>query len=179
MNAWRCHPASSLRESTMPDLTVFLKRSELEASSYPLRQAARVSWRTVAAPAALMISMLMVACGPADDGRTAGQKLDSAIAKTEQKSGELADDAKQAADKAAQTIARTTKDIGITSEINAGLARDETLSALSINVDTSDGHVLLKGNAPTAQARERAETIAKAVDGVSRVDNQLQIKTVN
>lgn len=133
---------------------------------------------SVAAPL-LALSALLVACSPADDSRTAGQKLDAAIAKTEQKSGELAVDAKQAADKAAQVVARTSRDIAITAEINAALARDEALSALSINVDTGDGKVLLKGTAPSDADRERAGTIAKAVDGVVGVDNQLQIKTVN
>ncbi|MET0517392.1 MAG: BON domain-containing protein, partial [Burkholderiaceae bacterium] len=55
------------------------------------------------------------------------------------------------------------------------LAKDSELSALSINVDTRDGRVALKGKAPTLAARDRATQLASAVKGVVSVDNQLVI----
>jgi osmotically-inducible protein OsmY len=66
-------------------------------------------------------------------------------------------------------------DAGITAQINASLAKDPDLSAAKINVDTVNGRVTLNGPAPSTVARERAETIAKAVSGVTSVNNQLVV----
>ena len=60
-------------------------------------------------------------------------------------------------------------------QISASLAKDPDLSAVKIDVDTANGRVTLKGPAPSAVARERAEGIAKAVNGVSSVNNQLVV----
>lgn len=67
------------------------------------------------------------------------------------------------------------EDAAVTATINAELAKDPKLSALKIDVDTSNGRVSLKGKAPDADSRERATQIASAVRGVQSVDNQLQI----
>lgn len=128
---------------------------------------------------AVAVLLVLAGCDRGADKQTAGEKVDAAIAKTQQKGVELADDAARAVDKASDAVVRTSKDIAITADVNASLARDESLSALSINVDTTAGRVVLKGDAPDAAARERATQIAKAVDGVASVDNRLQIKTVN
>lgn len=67
------------------------------------------------------------------------------------------------------------EDAAVTATINAELAKDPKLSALKIDVDTSNGRVSLKGKAPDADSRERATQIASAVRGVQSVDNQLEI----
>lgn len=67
------------------------------------------------------------------------------------------------------------EDAAVTATINAELAKDPKLSALRIDVDTSNGRVSLKGTAPDADSRDRATQIANAVRGVQSVDNQLQI----
>ena len=66
-------------------------------------------------------------------------------------------------------------DATITAQVNAGLAKDPDLSAVKINVDTVNGKVTLNGPAPSTVARDRAETIAKAVTGVTAVNNQLVV----
>ncbi|WP_298933833.1 BON domain-containing protein [uncultured Ramlibacter sp.] len=124
-----------------------------------------------------------------NDERTAGQQLDSAIAK----SGEAADkakaDAKVAAAKtedAMKDAADATRtaganavskldDAGITAKVNAGLAADKDLSAIKINVDTAGGVVTLTGPVPSATAKERASDIAKNVKDVKSVNNQLSV----
>ena len=55
------------------------------------------------------------------------------------------------------------------------LAKDDKLSALKINVDTSNGRVMLSGKAPDAESRERATRLAANVKGVMQVDNRLEI----
>jgi hyperosmotically inducible periplasmic protein len=139
--------------------------------------------RSTVAAGTLILLGLLSACGDKGDQRTAGQKLDEAVKTTERKSDEIKSDAKavgqdikQATANAADAAATKTKDIAITTQVNAQLARDERLSAMSINVDTTAGQVLLKGKAPDAASRERATSLAKSVEGVLGVNNELTIK---
>jgi osmotically-inducible protein OsmY len=131
--------------------------------------------------AALAVAALAACNRPADD-RTAGERVDSAIAKTERKAEEVKSDTKAATSNAGQTVERVAndvsdkvKDAAITTAVNAKLAQDKSLSALRIDVDTVNGRVSLRGTAPDAAARERATTLASAVDGVVSVDNQLTV----
>jgi hyperosmotically inducible protein len=124
-----------------------------------------------------------------NDERTAGQQLDSAIAKTGEAADKAKEDAKVAAAKsedAMKDAADATKtagasavskldDAGITAKVNAGLAADKDLSAIKINVDTADGVVTLSGPVPSATAKERATDIAKNVKDVKSVNNQLSV----
>ena len=153
---------------------------------------------------ATLAALSLAACGR-DDPRTAGQQLDSTIAKVAQKAGEIKAEAQvdaakaqarteEAASKAGQAINQTvdkvaTKvgstaevvadkvaDASITTRVNAELAKDSSLSALRIDVDTVNGKVLLRGSAPSKLARDRATTLAAKVKGVNAVDNQLDVR---
>ncbi|HET7791759.1 MAG TPA: BON domain-containing protein [Rhizobacter sp.] len=131
---------------------------------------------------ALAAALALGACQRTDDGRTVGQKTDSAMASAEQKAGEIKQDMKQETAEAKNDINRAVdkagdkmKDASITTAVNAELARDSELSALRINVDTSQGRVVLHGTAPNDAARQRATTLASRVDGVVSVDNQLSV----
>jgi hyperosmotically inducible protein len=78
-------------------------------------------------------------------------------------------------ERAAADVSDKVKDAAITTAVNAKLAQDKTLSAMRIDVDTIDGKVSLRGTAPDPPARQRATTLASAVDGVVSVDNQLVV----
>lgn len=130
---------------------------------------------------AVSAAAALVACDKPST-TTPGQKLDGAIADvksgtqtaTEQaKAGasELAKDTKQAAN----SVAATAADATITAKINAALAADDRLSAFKIDVDTEQGRVKLQGTAPDEASKDRASTMAKAVEGVSAVDNRLMV----
>jgi len=126
--------------------------------------------------------MLLSGCDR-NDSRSAGQKLDSAIAETEQKTEQAAQSTREATGDAGQTlnnagdkVAAKTRDATITTSVNAKLAADERLSALKINVDTSGGQVVLRGSAPDTASRTRATELARSVDGVATVDNQLSVQ---
>jgi hyperosmotically inducible protein len=86
-----------------------------------------------------------------------------------------ATNAGQATERAANDVSDKVKDAAITTAVNAKLAQDKGLSALKIDVDTVNGRVSLRGTAPDPSARERATTLASAVDGVVSVDNQLVV----
>ena len=127
--------------------------------------------RTLITLAAALAVLSLGACNRADE-RTAGERVDSAVAKTEQ----AATEAKQEAKEATSSVKSAVSDASITASVNAELARDNELSALRIDVDTNGGKVALKGTAPNAEARERAAKLARSVSGVTEVDNQLAIK---
>lgn len=118
-----------------------------------------------------------------DDERTAGQKLDSAIATAKEKTDQATatasaemDKAKVASNQAMDSAGTQVKDAAITAAVNAELVKDPGLSALQINVDTHSGRVVLRGNAPDTSSLDRATRLAQKVDGVASVDNQLVIR---
>ena len=127
------------------------------------------------------LALGLAACGKTEEP-TVGQRMDSAVEKTEQAAADArvkADNAMQNADNTAKDAANSAMtavdDATITARVNASLAQDPDLSALKINVDTVNGKVTLNGPAPTTVARDRAESLAKAVDGVTAVNNQLVV----
>lgn len=73
------------------------------------------------------------------------------------------------------TIGQKIDDAKIVTVVNADFVKDKELSSMRINVDSTQGHVVLNGTAPNANAKERAETIAKGVNGVVKVDNRLTV----
>jgi osmotically-inducible protein OsmY len=89
-----------------------------------------------------------------------------------QVAAEMSSAAKTAADQASNKVA----DAVITTSVNAELAKDPTLSALHIDVDTDAGRVALKGTAPDEASRERAAQLAAGVKGVVSVENQLTVQ---
>ena len=115
-----------------------------------------------------LAAIALSACSPRDN-QAVGQKVDEAVAST--KSG--ANEVKRAANDAGATVATAATDAMITTKINAALAADDQLKAIKIDVDTRDGDVVLSGTAPDAGSRERATSLARAVDGVVAVDNRL------
>jgi osmotically-inducible protein OsmY len=64
-------------------------------------------------------------------------------------------------------------DAAITAQVKMRLLADETTRSINMNVDTAAGVVTLRGTAPSAAAKARAEEIAKSVDGVQAVGNSL------
>lgn len=132
---------------------------------------------------ALALCAALAACGKQqDDELSAGQRLDGAISDAKQAAQDTKRDAQQAmqsaersAAQAADATAKATADMAITAKVNAALAVDDKLHATDINVTTRDGQVTLTGKAPDARSRERATTLASAVNGVKQVDNQLTV----
>ena len=136
------------------------------------------------------LALGLAACGKTEEP-TVGQRLDSAVEKTEQAAADArvkaesamqnaetkmeqgAANAEATAKDAANTAKGAIDDATITAQVDAGLAKDPDLSALKINVETVNGKVTLNGPAPSTVARDRAEAIAKSVTGVTSVNYQL------
>jgi hyperosmotically inducible protein len=69
------------------------------------------------------------------------------------------------------------KDSVITAKIKSELASKRLASLTHISVDTdANGHVQLTGFARTQSEVDQAGRIARAVEGVKSVDNQLKVK---
>jgi osmotically-inducible protein OsmY len=116
--------------------------------------------------------VLLTACDQKETGTTAGEKLDSAIVEGKQESSEAG---AYVEDKTTQTV-QVVDDAAITTALKAKLVADADLKALDINVDTVGGVVTLTGMAPSATAKDRATQIARTVDGVSNVNNNLTVQ---
>lgn len=139
--------------------------------------------KTLTLAATVLAALSLGACGKNNEDRTVGQQVDAAVqssktaaaqAKQEMKDATagIRQEAKTAGTEASDRVA----DAAITASVNADLAKDNDLSALRIDVDTSNGHVTLKGTAPSEPARERAGRMAGGVKGVTSVDNQLTVQ---
>ena len=64
----------------------------------------------------------------------------------------------------------------ITAKIKTKLLQDPKTEGLKINVDTVKGRVPLSGFVASQEEKSRAEELARSVDGVISVDNNLAIK---
>lgn len=126
-------------------------------------------------------AVLLAACDQSKPP-TVGQQIDAGIERSKDAANQAQRDLQAAGQEiqqesaqAASALADGAADMAITAKVKTALAGDDQLSALSINVDTSGAVVTLTGPAPTQAARERATDLAKAVDGVTEVRNQLVV----
>jgi osmotically-inducible protein OsmY len=135
------------------------------------------------------VGLALAACDDRTD-RTVGQKLDSALERTQQKLNAAGDKIAQQTDRAVETVKEKTAadgapgngsdrpitDAAITASIKTDFLKDPDLSILKIDVDTRQGVVTMNGLAENEEARQRAERIAHGVKGVREVRNYLVIK---
>jgi hyperosmotically inducible protein len=118
------------------------------------------------------------------DDRTLGARVDATVVAAEARVQDGVDDLRNAASGAAQgsaeaadRVAGSVGDTAITAAVKTALVADPSLSALSIDVTTTQGSVRLDGPAPDAKSRQRAEVLAAAPQGVIAVDNRLVVAT--
>lgn len=85
---------------------------------------------------------------------------------------------------AACTATRTQKTAGeqiddsvITGKVKAALVDNESTKARQIDVETFRGTVQLNGFVDSAEAKSAATRVARSVDGVKKVDNNLAIQS--
>ncbi|MFZ1874917.1 MAG: molecular chaperone OsmY [Chania sp.] len=80
-------------------------------------------------------------------------------------------------DEATQSVKAYAGDAATTSELKAKLLADDIVPSRHVKVETTDGVVQLSGTVKTQAQSERAESIAKAIDGVRSVKNDLAVKS--
>jgi len=74
------------------------------------------------------------------------------------------------------TAGQYVDDVAITAKVKAKLVQSDEVKALDVNVDSLNGKVTLTGWATSAAESRTATDLARSVDGVRSVDNQLRIK---
>ncbi|ALX93295.1 MULTISPECIES: molecular chaperone OsmY [Serratia] len=79
-------------------------------------------------------------------------------------------------DQATQSVKSYAGDTATTSELKAKLLADDIVPSRNVKVETTDGVVQLSGEVKTQAQSDRAESIAKAIDGVKSVKNDLAVK---
>lgn len=80
------------------------------------------------------------------------------------------------AENAMERAGDRTADAALTTRIKARLVAEDNLSALDINVDTSNGVVTLSGDVDNEAQVDLAEKVVEDIDGVKSVHNKLQVK---
>jgi len=75
-----------------------------------------------------------------------------------------------------QSVGSYIDDTTITTQVKSRFANDPKVSALSIQVETLKGVVQLAGFAKSDQEREAASAIAREVNGVNRVVNDIIVR---
>jgi hyperosmotically inducible protein len=76
-----------------------------------------------------------------------------------------------------KTAGRNVDDAAITASVKSTLVADKAANLTRIDVDTNNGVVSLNGVVDSAQQRSRAEDLARRVEGVRGVNNNLQISS--
>jgi hyperosmotically inducible protein len=74
------------------------------------------------------------------------------------------------------TVGAYVDDTTITTQIKARMIENKVVDAAAISVETLNGTVLLSGFAKNAAERSMAEQIARGVNGVKSVRNELAIR---
>lgn len=163
------------------------------------KQSTYFTHRLASVLAVSAMAMGLVACDRMKEP-TVGQQTDSAVGNSERAAADAnrnaenaaasaqnnmqqgaantqaaASDAAQAARDAGSSAMDVAGDAAITARVSARLAEDSALSAIKIDVDTSNGVVTLTGPAPSQEAKNRATTLAQGVNGVTSVVNNLTV----
>jgi osmotically-inducible protein OsmY len=75
-----------------------------------------------------------------------------------------------------ETVKEYTSDAAITTSVKTSFAKDPTVAATSIGVETMDGIVQLSGFAKSAEEKSRAEVLAKQAKGAKSVRNNIIVR---
>ena len=125
--------------------------------------------RSNLAVTSLGIAALVFAAGPVF-GQTSSDKP-TMKEKVEQKADQAGDKIKSTAKEAKTGMS----DSWITSKTKIALFADDRVKGRQVHVETKDGVVMLRGKVDSAEAKTAAAEVAKGVDGVKDVKNELQV----
>ena len=78
-----------------------------------------------------------------------------------------------------KTAGQTIDDATMTASVQGKLTSDKASNFSRIDVDTDRSVVTLNGVVRTVEEKSRAEDLARQVDGVTKVNNNLQIQSMS
>ena len=88
---------------------------------------------------------------------------------------DTADKAKEQAQTTTQEAKTMVTDSWVTSKTKISLFADERVKGTQVSVDTTKGVVHLRGKVDSAEAKAAAGEVAKGIEGVQSVKNDLQV----
>ncbi len=97
--------------------------------------------------------------------------------KMKESAGDSVDTMKESAGQMKDSAGQYVDDSTITAKVKEKLVADPTTSAYEISVETLNGTVQLSGFVQSSAEKAQAEDIAKAVEGVKTVKNDLILKS--
>ena len=77
---------------------------------------------------------------------------------------------------ASTEVKQDLRNAALTARVKTALAGDVGLNAFKIDVDSFGNTVTLKGTVNSPETKRRAEEVARKVDGVATVRNELQVR---
>lgn len=110
------------------------------------------------------------------EAKEAGVEAKSEAREVGAKAREAGAELGQRTAEAADATRRAIADGALTSKIKAKMALDDTVKALRIDVDTTNGVVTLTGEVRSEPERQRALALARETEGVTQVIDRLQIR---
>ena len=127
---------------------------------------------------AMLASLALTACNKNDESVSQADVPPSAMSEqTPAPSSDMA--AAPSTDAGASTqsnMGQLVDDASITASVRTEIVKDPDLSNLQISVDTKGGVVTLEGKTTSEAARTKAVQIARAVTGVTDVNNRLIVE---
>ena len=115
----------------------------------------------------LSTAMLVAGCNNQNDGTNPDDMNSTGMNGTGDTSAAAAD--------AANSVGAEIDDGVITTKVKSALLADDTVKGLDINVDTAQGMVRLSGAVDSQAQVDMATQIAKGVEGVKDVQNELTV----
>jgi hyperosmotically inducible periplasmic protein len=78
-----------------------------------------------------------------------------------------------------KSIGQNVSDASISTAVQTKLTGDRVSNFTRVDVDTERGIVQLSGVVPSSEQKSRAEELTKQVNGVRRVNNNLQVQAMH
>lgn len=78
-----------------------------------------------------------------------------------------------------KTMGETVSDASISTTVQTKLTGDRVSNFTRVDVDTERGVVQLSGVVPSSEQKSRAEELTRQVNGVRRVNNNLQVQAAH
>lgn len=119
----------------------------------------------------IVVTGFTVAALVAAGGAPAVYAQNTTTDKMEQK----ADEAKDKAKSVTQDATTGLSDSWVTSKTKIALFADDRVKGLQVHVETQNGTVMLRGKVDSKEAKAAAAEVAKGIEGVKSVKNELQV----
>ena len=126
----------------------------------------------------ILLVVGLAACDKPGPAETAGKKIDQAVDDAGKQVGAASEKVAIKMAEQSEKAGVAINDAEITTKVKAAIFAEPGLKTLQISVDTVNGVVTLTGSVDSQANSDRAQALAGAVDGVSRVENRLALKLV-